>query len=475
MLQAFDTIMQCAVSAQEISKSNIAEPFRYECLCCGEEVHIAAAESKKKAPHFRHLRGNSDKDCELYLGSMGIEGAITAARRRSHNHAEIFFDIAQKAFFISISFSEEKLSEYESKSCILEFHASYGELAYESVKINQSNFAPDNPVLFPLQLTSNDCIISIIGAGIRAHYEILKQIDFPTFFKIQTSGEHSNRAKRHTDGIIYTNTPYFVLAQQKSYVEKLHHYTPEVFLGDIEEINAFGETIFGAEVVISSISIDLWDTLQYFGYSLVKSEQVNVLWPPVFSVDNALCCNARQLFLSSSFELCAKSNISCEPDALKKNGDVFVLDISNPVRLYQGNIDMQLSFDDDNPALEEPEQTTIRAALVDVTEAKNYYLIDSNGYRELPSGRYHLTKASQIVCFSGNYPSVTYLPPEELQTNRVGRLRDILKYYKVSVPFKDQLVANCQLSNVAETYIEDCRISGVINNKALAYIRAGMI
>ena len=64
MRVAFDTITRDKVSADEVAKNNIDEPFRYECLCCGEEVHIAATKSKKMVPHFRHLRGNSDKDCE---------------------------------------------------------------------------------------------------------------------------------------------------------------------------------------------------------------------------------------------------------------------------------------------------------------------------------------------------------------------------------------------------------------------------
>lgn len=76
--------MQCKVSADEVSKYNIDEPFRYECLCCGEEVHIAAVGSRKRGPHFRHLHGNSDQDCELYLGGLlqtgtGIESAISVA------------------------------------------------------------------------------------------------------------------------------------------------------------------------------------------------------------------------------------------------------------------------------------------------------------------------------------------------------------------------------------------------------------
>ena len=42
MLFAFDTISYDKVSAKEVARNNIDEPFRYECLCCGEEVHIAA-------------------------------------------------------------------------------------------------------------------------------------------------------------------------------------------------------------------------------------------------------------------------------------------------------------------------------------------------------------------------------------------------------------------------------------------------
>jgi hypothetical protein len=45
---AFDTINRRMISADEVAKNNIDEPFRYECLCCGEEVRIAAVKSKKE-------------------------------------------------------------------------------------------------------------------------------------------------------------------------------------------------------------------------------------------------------------------------------------------------------------------------------------------------------------------------------------------------------------------------------------------
>lgn len=120
MIQAFDVLLQIPVTADIAAKNRIDEPFRYECLCCGEEVYIAATNSTKKAPHFRHRRGNSDRECELYLGSTGIAGALNAAQKRTHSRTEIYFDIKQKIFYAAVSFPKEKLQEFEDKSCILE-------------------------------------------------------------------------------------------------------------------------------------------------------------------------------------------------------------------------------------------------------------------------------------------------------------------------------------------------------------------
>ena len=65
MIQAFDVLLQIPVTAD------------------------IATNSTKKAPHFRHRRGNSDRECELYLGSTGIAGALNAAQKRTHSRTEI--------------------------------------------------------------------------------------------------------------------------------------------------------------------------------------------------------------------------------------------------------------------------------------------------------------------------------------------------------------------------------------------------
>ena len=246
MIQAFDVLLQIPVTADIAAKNRIDEPFRYECLCCGEEVYIAATNSTKKAPHFRHRRGNSDRECELYLGSTGIAGALNAAQKRTHSRTEIYFDIKQKIFYAAVSFPKEKLQEFEDKSCILEFHSTYNSPPYEKVRINHQNFAPDSMVQFPLKLTTNDCYITISGANYRSHYEILSNNDFPTFFKI-TLGENSgNFARRIVGGKIYTNTSYYIIAKNQKIIQKIVDLGENIAISAVDEkISAAFETPYG--------------------------------------------------------------------------------------------------------------------------------------------------------------------------------------------------------------------------------------
>lgn len=314
MIQAFDVLLQIPVTADIAAKNRIDEPFRYECLCCGEEVYIAATNSTKKAPHFRHRRGNSDRECELYLGSTGIAGALNAAQKRTHSRTEIYFDIKQKIFYAAVSFPKEKLQEFEDKSCILEFHSTYNSPPYEKVRINHQNFAPDSMVQFPLKLTTNDCYITISGANYRSHYEILSNNDFPTFFKI-TLGENSgNFARRIVGGKIYTNTSYYIIAKNQKIIQKIVDLGENIAISAVDEINALGSTIYGATLEILSVTPDLSNLFSYFNYSLEVSENITPLWPPLYSVDGVLCSNKKKVYLLSSFTLVPHSNISCEND-----------------------------------------------------------------------------------------------------------------------------------------------------------------
>lgn len=475
MIQAFDVLLQIPVTADIAAKNRIDEPFRYECLCCGEEVYIAATNSTKKAPHFRHRRGNSDRECELYLGSTGIAGALNAAQKRTHSRTEIYFDIKQKIFYAAVSFPKEKLQEFEDKSCILEFHSTYNSPPYEKVRINHQNFAPDSMVQFPLKLTTNDCYITISGANYRSHYEILSNNDFPTFFKI-TLGENSgNFARRIVGGKVYTNTNYYIIAKNQKIIQKIVDLGENIAISAVDEINALGSTIYGATLEILSVTPDLSNLFSYFNYSLEVSENITPLWPPLYSVDGVLCSNKKKVYLLSSFTLVPHSNISCENDRLELFDDVFELDITLPVRISRNNVNMQIEQRKNQylQLVNSCEQVT--ATKVRVTESDRFYLIDSDGYRELSAGTYFLTRFSKIVKYKSNYPEKIYHLPEVISKSRVAILRDALAYYKVTIPFDETLLRECPLSSVAQTYLETCRISKRINSKALELIKAGIV
>lgn len=484
MLYAFDTITQRMVSAENVSKNNIDEPFRYECLCCGEQVHIAAKQSRKKSPHFRHLRGNSDRDCELYLGRLlqigtEIESAVAAAQKRPHSRTDILFDIKQQTFFLSVSFSEEKIAEYQDGEYELDIKTG-ADQSIKPVLISKSNFAPDAAVRFPLKLTSNSCYLMIRsgkcgGKLITYQYDILKPDDFPTFFKIQSSDDDTLTAKRHTDGIIYNETRYYLIASKKRYIEDLLRYSPDISIGEIAEITAYKITFFGAEIVINRVSAELRDTLEYFGYCLKKAERVTILWPPCYSVEGELQCGSNKIFLTSTFQLRPRSNITCDFDQLSNTGELYAIDYPDTLRISQDNINLQISHNTTNTSALALEPKTEHTTIVEAKDGQLYYLIGKCGYQLLPPGRYHLTESTRIVHYLGNYQISIFVLPEKRKTTPIKRLMDVRKYYNVMMPYSDDLIDGIRLSKVAEIYVEDCRKTGIINTKALEYIKAGII
>lgn len=96
MYKAFDTVFQKVVDARIIAKTSYTmsdEGVRYQCLCCGEEVYLAAANSTEKTPHFRHRKGNNDIECERYLGQPGAIEEYAALRRENNKtHVAFFFN-----------------------------------------------------------------------------------------------------------------------------------------------------------------------------------------------------------------------------------------------------------------------------------------------------------------------------------------------------------------------------------------------
>ena len=108
MDKAFDVVLQSVVNAAAIAKTSYCSRgnrFRYQCLCCGEEVYLAAIESSERSPHFRHRKGNNDTECERYLGQPDAVEHYVLLRKYKQEHIEFYFNRDRMTFEICASFT----------------------------------------------------------------------------------------------------------------------------------------------------------------------------------------------------------------------------------------------------------------------------------------------------------------------------------------------------------------------------------
>jgi len=101
MQKAYDTFLLSEVSADLAAKAGSFEPYRHECAHCGEEARLAAVNSTSMVPHFRHRSGNSDVECEYYLGQYGTFSMDARSRKSKNERAEFYFDSNTKMFYLA--------------------------------------------------------------------------------------------------------------------------------------------------------------------------------------------------------------------------------------------------------------------------------------------------------------------------------------------------------------------------------------
>lgn len=154
MYRAYDTMLQVPVSAHEAAR-NGDEYYRYECLCCGEEVYIAAAYSHYQSTHFRHRRGNNNKSCEKYMGQIGLHSNSIHRRKSCFERADFVFNPKLQTLNVSICFDNQELDHYAGQDAAFECRVGYSSSPIIALKINRMNFAAQKSVLLPIDVFSN--------------------------------------------------------------------------------------------------------------------------------------------------------------------------------------------------------------------------------------------------------------------------------------------------------------------------------
>lgn len=466
MLWAFDTLLQTNVSASAAAINSDNEAFRYECLCCGEEVYLAAQDSIYKATHFRHRSGNNDKDCELYLGQYGIVPTTSSARNKKQDRVEFYYQNTHKAFYVSFRFSDAEITAYENTGACLEVRSSRALRPFFTQRINHTNFHEDSPGEYMLEMYASPYYISNTLNNIKREYSLFGTTG-PTFFKIQ--GEDKDYSAKYIKSkSLYTNVKYFIAWPGQNTAQIKMAKVPGVAIDELMQFKTMNNcTVWALVATFTNKNPQLDALLQTWGYDLSTSEELILLWPPAYENDEALHVSSNKVYVYSSFVLQAHGNTNMSSHAIHKvDNDITEIEIGEKLRILKKNAEMTVVTTELVSEYITQNIKHITTEKFIVPESGIFYRFSSCGVEKLTSGQVvFLTDTSSVIEYCGNYIStVITLSKEELSLTQ--RMLEALAYYWVSVPFEGKIENH--YPDIISKYLQDSKAKGLINKAVLA-------
>lgn len=469
MIQAFDTLLQTVVSANNADANNSNETFRYECLCCGEEVFLAAQDSVYRAPHFRHRSGNNDKNCELYLGQYGMVPSPFSTKNKKRERVEFYYQNTHKAFYMSFRFSDVEITAYESIGSSIEVRSSRNQNPFFTQQINHTNFYDDTPEKFMLELYAAPYYISNTSNNIKREYNLFGSIG-PTFFKIQ--GEEADyTAKYIKSKSLYTNVKYFIAWTGQNTAQIRLREAPGVKIYDFFQFKAMNNYTVEALVATFTEKSSLLDALlQSWGYNLSTSEDLALLWPPAYEKDETLHVSTNTAFVFSSFALQAFGNTNIPAQSIHKVNDyVTRIDFKDKLRILKKNAEMSVVKTIFPSVIVLPDLQYDAKTKFVVPGKGTFYRFSFKGVESLIAGQtIFLTDSSSVVEFSGNYISKIITMPKDEVLPLSERIRNAMAYYWVSIPYEIEF-EKYQIEGIEE-YLDKSKEKGLINKAVITII-----
>ena len=489
MEKAYDKILLKEVSAYNAVRSGgTKQQYRYKCLCCDEEVYVAAAFSRKQTPHFRHRRGNNDKDCEQYLTQtqtvyhsfVDIFGSSQYSYNRGNEHKKVdfYYDNKKKIFEMGITFSEKEISMYEQQNTELQLRENKIDAPFYAIKISRKHFVPDELFMIPLEKYAQNYYISFSTAKISWEEKIFNN-RMPLFFKI-SGNTNEFRAKFIRQGTLFTNTLYLGVFQNFYDINRYKDFEKFVEMVQEDDIETMRRAFHCIIFKMHEKSTELDQILFSYGYQLDYAEEVKLLWPPSALCDGIYKIPTDSVILATSFGLQAHNNIDLEQyDIAEIDNNISKLNIGNKCRVRYKNAEIIFAPD----TLKERELSTLEVKIIQVDKFKvpsgneEYYLYDEDGATFLKAGQtVYLTPNSKIIQYRQNYITGYYvLCQNENNLDGEQLLNDILNHYKRKVVFLEDEFRECELSQTATSYMQKCKIEGTINAVAKEYIKEGKI
>lgn len=468
---AFDVILKEEEDAKEVAKTArylFGKRFRYQCLCCGEEVYLAAADSIKRTPHFKHQVGNNDTECELYLGKLGILAKCAAIRKNKKEHIGFFFNIDNKTFEIAFSFSVEEINNKES---LLIFNKFFSQ-EFFSIPINKGNLVASVRNYFALIEYSNDYYVSIDSGRTKTLYpDVIKKNGQLNIYRVN---QQNNHYKLHNSDTLYTDYWYLAVSEEKENIEELMKLQGLTAEETASSFTTLGKLFYSIKFLVNYIT----EAASRFFYSqdlkVDNSETLSILWPPVIKKETEYASESEKVILSSSFELIPHGNIEGENLYIQKIcNDVYSVSFKSKVIICEKNVECQIVKEDRAaPAIVNEPPAVVYADKYIIPSDYDYYMFDKNGSTKLLAGaRIYLSRLDYIVGYKNNHIKILIKANKQGILDKKQLIETIIKYHPQSEQFDPDEFMNIEADETVLSYIESCYRSGRINTVVKQYIK----
>jgi len=390
MLKAYDTFLQSEVSADLAAPNGGLERYRYECARCGEEVLLAAANSKSVAPHFRHRVYNNDVECENYLGQYGIISTDSRSRKSKSERAEFYFDKSTKMFYLGLRLSDDEINAYEQRSTIFEMRTSIREQAFFTLQINNRNFEPDAPRMIPIEKFSDNYFLSNTHNNVKREYGVFKNdSNIPIFFKIHSKNDSNYKAKLVRSEVLYTNVPYFIAFQGQDSIPWDNRLPIEIMIDGIFRFETMGREFLGMVLTIANKTSKVDDLVSSWGYRLEAAETLALLWPPASLVDDVSIIESNFAFLYSSFELQAYGNINVHSkDIFRLTNGISKVIVEPKIKVFKKNAEAIIKKKEQHPsAFDKVSMMEESASTYTVQDDSAHFIFNRSGAVPLGKGQ----------------------------------------------------------------------------------------
>lgn len=480
MRKAYDTILSDYVDAESAAKSGGFEPYRYECACCWEEVHLCAADSRNQATHFRHRSGNNNVECENYLGNRNAIISNALSWRNVRDKIEFYFTNTTKMFSISVKFSAEEIAAYEQSGASFQVRNASATKPPISIPISSSRFLPDTSELIPICEFSWEYYVSSSNDSKQQKYEVFRKDGrghlYPSFFKIQAGGDDDTfQAKLVRGKTLYTNTPYLIVFTHQYHTLSFQN---NVKVGEIIRFRTMDRDFAGAVITFTSKSAEIEQQLEAWKYELEANETLTLLWPPSSQVDELIFISAKYAYIFSSFVIQAHGNINVHSEDINRLGNgISKIFINGRTKVYKKNAELVLDKHEVTSEEYDTLSVTQEVSKNFVAQDNSAYLFNCCGVSQMSKGMsVSLTIESEVRHYSFGYLDRIIIAQNNAKVLvGVHLLHDILIHYKRTEAFNWNDYDSLDLSPVAFQYVESCKKTRRINSAVKHFIEEGRL